>query len=264
MTSDKLLKDILQNQLNLDCTTLSITRKSQDGSVSSFCGPGFISQNIEGGLKFKIYCKGVLDPKVYLSQMNNFTSGKLIEENQLYKLEATDMHGHQIEAHSIIPRFNGGAEIEGYTVSGDCSKIFGTSDRSVTGKGTLIKIYYKNKFKISSNTTNQTEITIGKEKRGRKFELSGAQFDTEGFDFEILSEDDCTILVIFTEKTIDPVVIAQRANEALHFVLAQNEQMVALAIDHEQSKYFISKGQGINLRLQAELSLANNSLSFWI
>lgn len=259
MNSDDFLKSILQTNLILDCHTITITKKTSDNETTTFSGPGYISQNENGKLFFKIYCNTPLDPRTYFSQMNQFTSGKLIDDQHYYDLEAKDINGNKLSANSIIPQFSGGVDIEGCTVFGEFSKLFGVNDNVVKARGTLITIYYRDKFKIPSNIVRKTETTVGKESRGGKSEYSVAQFDTGEFDFEIFSEEDCTMLVIYTKNDLEPTTIIQRANEALHFATSLNYPITAVNIRKSKINEFIIFEQQmdvINPRLFPPISIS--------
>lgn len=239
MKKDDFLNNLLENKLFLDCTSIKLTNKDVNGNLTCYSGPGYISQEQDGTLSFKIYCKGKLDPRIFFSRINQVTLGKLIEEHHYYNLEANSIDGQSITTHSIIPNFHGGAEIEGFTITGICSKIYGHIETSTVFPKTLIKIYYKGKYKTPSNTIRKTETTIGKEKRGEKVERSVTQFEIDNYDFEILTEEDCTIMVIITEEEVDPLVISQRANEGFQFVTANNQHMAAISIARKNQEEFI-------------------------
>lgn len=259
MITDDFLKCILKTNLVLDCHIITITKNTSANEKTTFSGPGYISQNINGKLFFKIYCNTSLDPQIYFSQINQFTPGKLIDDQQYYDLEAKGINGSKLSANSIIPQFSGGVGIEGFTVFGEFSKLFGVNHNEISARGTLVTIYYRDKFKIPSNVARNTETTVGKESRGGKSEYSVAQFDTDGFDFEIFSEEDCTILVIYTKNDINPNTIIQRANEALHFATSLNYPITAVNINKSCINEFIIFEQQlevINPRLFPPISIS--------
>ena len=232
------LKMIIENNLSIDCTSIKI---SKNIGTEAFIheGPGVVCQEKDGSISFKIFCSGKLDPKVFFSQLNRFQPGKLIEDNEYFILKADALNGDLIEANSIIPHFNGGIDIDGYTVSGNCSKIFTYKDINSSSTKSTLFIYYNGQYKLPSNITRKTTTVIGDEIRGEKIGHCGSQFNVGIFDFEFIVEEDCTVVIVQFDSDDDPFVIAQRANESFQFITANNQHPFAIKFQQGGRETFV-------------------------
>jgi hypothetical protein len=227
MKAEEALKLIMDRRFVLDCPQIVLSPHKPTSSRKGYRGPGFITQNEDGNLTFKI-CSIEGSPIDDLERFFSVKPGEILDEEHYYSLLATDINGRQWEARWIDPNPNYGPA--GCFVHGIIKELHHEENLPESGEGYFSEIYFPGEIRIPCNTTSEVEKVIDGEKRSWFGNMNIAKFGACGFEFELEQEKGWLAVRVKSESRKITSISIIRFSEALQFILARSLSWAVLEI----------------------------------
>jgi hypothetical protein len=217
---DELIEALRNGVLHLDCNDICVTQRTTE-KPQVFRGPGFIRQEPDGKLSFKIYPKES-DQKVRHWAGSSSAAGVLVPDNNYYTFQATDFHGRTWTCNRVWPDIS-----ESYlgkepvrVIDGDLYAIVSEKEGRARSYLTL---HYFGEHKIPCNAGTDIETRIAGRQPLRSGHLNLANFRSDGREFLLAVEPGQLVVERLADSL--PQNFEQRVTEALQFVLAKPLRM---------------------------------------
>ncbi len=211
---EQLFDDLCEQRFHLDFSRIELQR-FRDGN--QFIGPGYIRQKVPRDFEIKIYAKGRVDISEFFKEFQSVKPGVFYEENDLYRLSATDIYGRRWTAEGIVnPEPSGLAHGDGYIVVATCNEL-ALTERSSKQNSTSLSLRSLAPIRFPYNVHTEETTRIGQqERRGRR--LNVAQFTSNGFDFLFKDDQGLSVWAVFKGQSL-PARATERITEAVAFTL---------------------------------------------
>ena len=211
---EQLFDDLCEQRFHLDSSRIELQR-SRDGN--QFIGPGYIRQKATRDFEIKIYAKGRVDISKLFKEFQSVKSGVFYEENDHYRLSATDVYGKRWTAEGIVnPGTSGHFSGDGHFVGATCNELALTEESSKQNSSSLwLRSLAPIRFPYNMHTEETTRI--GQQERRRRC-LNVAQFTSNGFDFLFKDDQGLSVWAVFKGQSL-PARATERITEAIAFTL---------------------------------------------
>lgn len=97
---DESIRELLEHKHSIDFIRIKLIQNIPN-KPRVYSGPGSISQDLDGSLNLKMYCKYKYAHKELSTIFNNITPGKILGKEYYYSLSASDMYGNKWTAKNI-------------------------------------------------------------------------------------------------------------------------------------------------------------------
>jgi hypothetical protein len=160
MQAEEALKLMMDKKFVLDCPQMLLSPQLSTSSKKSYSGAGFVSQNPEGGLVFKIYCNDGVISHLFedIEDFNSIKSGEILGEEHFYSLLATDINGREWKSQWIDPDTHFGSK--GSVIKGKIKELFYTDQLYNPTEGYSAEIYFPGDIDIPCNRTSKVEKIV--------------------------------------------------------------------------------------------------------
>ncbi len=239
MQAEEALKLMMDKKFVLDCPQMLLSPQLSTSSKKSYSGAGFVSQNPEGGLVFKIYCNDHVISHLFedIEYFNALKSGEILGEEHYYSLLATDINGRQWESQRIDPDTHFGPI--GSVIKGKIKELFYTYQLKNPAGGYFAEIYFPGDIDIPCNKTSEVEKIVDGKKRASSGKWNIAKFDACGFDFELEKDKDWLIFCVKSKSIEINSASIMRFNEALQFIFGCSLSWPTLELSNGQDRKII-------------------------
>ena len=219
--SDEEIEDLSHGLWMMDCSHIQLKPRNSDASI--FSGPGSISQDKEGQLRYKFYAPQPGDGED-LWRDNYGEPGEIIPESAYYDLTAVDAKGREWHAERILRGSmsigtDGAPVFSGWLKSIACE---GELPEKVSVKGSTLSFTVFDQVEIPSNTITSERRRVSGWSHSRHEDLAAWSFKAAGFEF-LLSNDRKDRLQIKAIARQDELAtyFGERVLETLFFVLGR-------------------------------------------
>ena len=121
--TNKLIKHYRDKALSLDFKEIKLTQLG-DGNSKTFEGPGYIEQNQDGALNYKLFHNSGIGIKDFFDRFKGIKAGELIPEDHYYSFEGTDIYNREWTSERVDIDYH---SAEGFTVVQEKIKKIKTS-----------------------------------------------------------------------------------------------------------------------------------------
>ena len=232
--SNSEISDLGNLSWKVECHTMVLERKSL--SPEKFFGPGMIYQAENGTLHFKLY---VIREKRQPKMSQRLKAGQLIPDSAYFDLSATDSNGRTWKSKRIFLSRD-------YFIFGDTTvidhQLFEISctrrvpKKNITFKNDALSIWVFEDFEIPCNELTVKRTSIARKQAGYSGKLNAWKFRTLGINFLLVKHDEKYLTVRASTKLGNyPLLLEERALEALQFILGKPIPWTALKIQKKQT-----------------------------
>ncbi len=212
------LGDLQKGIYQLDCPRMTLQNRLNSDCV--FIGAGYVRQNHERKLEFKLYCQFVKENHKFLFFGKSAKSGELVPENEYYILKCIDGFNREWISYWVNPSFDVGV---GVVFSGDLRELVHIKDRErpmLKQDYLILRIFGEIKVPFNHQTESISKIA---DKEFKTINWNIARFSSSNYNFTISLKDGWTLIKIEGNPGVSfPKNIELRAIEALEFVLAHS------------------------------------------
>lgn len=239
MQAEEALKLVMDKKFILDCPQMLLSPQLSTSSKKNYSGPGYVSQNPDGGLVFKIYCNEGAISHLFeeIERFNSIKSGEILGEEHFYSLLATDITGRQWKSKWIDPDPCFGSS--GSIIKGKVKELFYTYQLEYQEGGYFADIYFPGDIDIPCNRASEVEKIVDGKKRAFSGKWNIAKFDACGFDFELEKEKDWLNFCANSKSQEINSASIMRFNEALQFILGCSLSWLTLELSDGQDRKVI-------------------------
>ncbi len=217
----ELIDTLKNNTLHLDCSAMELTQEGT-GTPETLKGPGYIGQESDGRLFFKLFSSEAGSPYDSCNPFEQLIPGQMIPPTEYYSLRATDNYQRSWTAQRIrLDIRNGHMEDGRHAVigSGGLRDIEYIDKHAGAGGGQELRISFFEKVDLPYNQNTFTEKRVAGKLVSQSFCRNVAQFRAAGFACDVTMEDGVTTFVISTDERLPPRMEV-RVVEAFQFILA--------------------------------------------
>jgi hypothetical protein len=220
--TNKLIKKYREKALSLDFKEIKLTQLG-DGNTKKFEGPGYIEQNQDGTLTYKLFHNSGIGLKEFFGRFNRIKAGELIPEDHYYSFEGTDIYDREWTSERIDLDYH---TSKGFTVFQEkLLKIkTATSLPSFEGKersGEFHQVWIPKKIKLPSNLSSSIQHFVGEDEMKSSFSHSAAEYENDFLKILLFHDDDWLIIQIKIDKDDFHPFIFERVLSSLQYILAE-------------------------------------------
>jgi hypothetical protein len=136
---DKFIDDFRAGKFHVDAVDMELTQNRSDEPFH-FKGKGFVEQDDDGALRFKIYVTETdVDKFAHLSSKFNVTAGKLFDNGEYYTLTLVASDGERWTTPDILPNANWPADAQPI-LSGSLQRIHHVHD--TRSPDSVMRVYF--------------------------------------------------------------------------------------------------------------------------
>ncbi|MFO8163161.1 MAG: hypothetical protein R6T98_01345 [Desulfatiglandales bacterium] len=220
--TDKLIKQYREKALSLDFKKIKLAQLG-DGKNQTFEGPGYIEQNRDGALTYKLFHNSGISLKEDVGRYIRIKRGELIPEDYYFSFEGTDIYDRKWISERIDIDYH---TSEGFTVVHEKLRKIKTTTTlpSIEGKersGEFHEVLIPKKIKLPSNLSTSIQHFVGEDEMKSSISHSAAKYDNPFLKLLLFHDDDWLVIQIkVVEDNFHPYLF-QRVLGALQYILAE-------------------------------------------
>ena len=236
--SKDLIKALHQNKLELDCTTMILKRQSEDTSTVH-SGPGFIRQDENGRLFFRLFSDQVSQDSAHPFPTSFPGPGVIVPDDAFYTLVATDSNCKTWESKRILPYVRVLPKNRPIIVTGDLGRITNTDFLPFSNANTIINLTFYDDFEFPTNRTTHTESRIDGVHEGGGSSVDAAKFSLDEHRVTIKRQDQSVQIHVECAGEQDPYHFENKFIESAEFAFAQIFNRASLETSHGNKKILV-------------------------
>jgi len=218
----KLIEKYREKALSLDFKVIKLTQLG-DGNHKNYEGPGYIEQNQDGTLTYKLFHNSGIGLKEFFGRYSNIKAGELIPEDHYFSFEGIDIYDRYWTSERIDIDYH---TSEGFTVVQEKLQRIKTVTTlpAFEGKersGEFHQAWIPKKIKLPSNLSTSTQQFIGEDEMKSSFSHSAAKYENDLLKILLFHDDDWLIIQIKVEKNDFHPFIYERVLGALQYIMAE-------------------------------------------
>jgi len=208
-----------QGDFEIHCLQMKLERGSAGGRL--FIGPGVIRQGSDGRLHFTLYAKEGLSFSEFVRDVSgpgNVEAGRIIPDEEYYRLSATDTAGREWICEQVLPSTN--TSHGGTICNGELAEITNATEPPVPVTKEHLFLDVFEDLSIPFNTRTVISKTVA----GRELtstSLNTLKFETDCFDLLLEKETGSLQIAVGAKNTQFVDHFEMRVMEALQFALAR-------------------------------------------
>ncbi len=201
----------------LDCPQMEL-RKNAINDQHAYVGPGYIRYRPERQFDFKLYSDET--PRLRTESFSRHSNaGKIIPDEELYQLVATDLKGRKWKSKNIFPDTREEGQNTG-VILGSLHEIQHTSNSSLYANRDVLQMKFFQTLEIPYNTMSESSSSIPGWEQTQSKTMNVAQFQSCGYAFVITYDNNVVTLEAQSQTNKLVSNLDKRSVEALQFVLA--------------------------------------------
>ena len=211
---DETIDAFRRGVLDIDCKRMVLAQHKEGGE--RYEGPGYIHQDRDGSLLFKIYAtEKNAKPFRHLDSMLRVRAGMLQPNESLYELDVVGYDGTHWTASRINPSLHRDATDASLLVNGQVQSI--TANLNIPQSHHYLRLHFFEEYSVPLLQMSETE------RYGNRYHvLDRAEFETCSAKFQIRQhESSRDTIVELTAETVFPVAFDLRIQEALQYLTAK-------------------------------------------
>jgi hypothetical protein len=263
---DEILEAARRGDLFLDCHEMEL-KQNCDEFPGLVRGPGYIKQNEEGRLEFKIYVQEHENTDRLEGQFGAFgpKPGELFQHQHHYTLTAVDSWANRWTAGRIIPNLSRAYHSDPTypVVTGTIFEMEASHEEDWSPRDHYLDLAIYEKVEVPFNiVTSYYEAVSGGSPERRRGSADRSVFHAAGCDFVVKAEQDVLLISVESPEPI-PAGFETRIIEGLLFVLgkplAWNESKRRQGrIEHVRLRSRLPKGNPV--RMKAPIAVYQDAL----
>lgn len=236
MSVSQNLTDYKNGDLHIDFYELTIRQNKSTDEAILYQGKGYIEQAVSGEIIFKLYANYVKNTDfindVFIKDI--ISPGKFYKEENYYTLTGVDTNGITWKSDRILPGYYWNDAYEAPIVHGSLDEVT------------------RNKSGLKKHIIRMSFLDMPES----KFFKKDASFECSYYSFNILSENDSSIIVSIElgDECVSPITM--RVEEALCFLFARPVRPQIIFHDGKIT-FFSGQKKSNNLRLFTPVSLSS-------
>jgi len=220
--TDKLIKQYREKALSLDFKKIKLTQLG-DGNRKKFEGPGYVEQNQDGTLNYKLFHNAEIGLNEFFGRISRIKVGELIPDDHYYSFEGTDIYDREWTSERIKLDYH---TSKGFTVFQEkLQKIKTTTTLpSFEGKeysGEFHQVRIPKKIKLPSNLSSSIQHFVGEDEMKSSFSHSAAEYENDFLKILLYHDDDCLNIQIKVDEDDYHQFILERVLSSLQYILAE-------------------------------------------
>jgi hypothetical protein len=220
--TNKLIKKYRKKALSLDFREIKLTQLGDENS-KKFEGPGYIWQNQDGSLNYKLFHNSGIDIKEFFSRFNDIKAGELIPVDHYYSFEGTDIYGRKWTSERIDIDYHNSGD---FTVVQEKIKKINTSTTLTFPKGKerngeFHQVWIPKKIKLPSNLSTSIKHFVGDDELKSSFSHSAAEYENKFLKILLFHDKDWLRIQIKVDKDGYHPFLFERVLSALQYILAE-------------------------------------------
>lgn len=231
--TESIIERFKNNYLNIDCKKMVLKKRRKNNEY--FSGKGYICQEKNGCLTFKIYVtESNIKPLSNIDELSGGVSGKLLQSDDLYDLEAVDVEGIQWSIKEVFP-------LPSWDITDptDITVIVTGGIHAMTGRLNIhcdspyLRLHFFGEYKVPLNRMSAIES------RGNKqYVRDHAEFEACGAQFEInqIPNSGETIIKIMSPTEL-PESFDLRVQESFQYITAKPAFWQAMVESRQNELY---------------------------
>lgn len=219
---DKLIQKYRERVFSLDFKEIKLTQLGVENR-KTFVGPGYLEQNQDGTLNYKLFNNSGIGISELLGRFNGLKAGELIPIDYYYSFEGTDIYDRKWTSERINIDFHNSGN---FTVVQEKIKKISTSLTLPSPKekeyyGEFHQVWIPKKVKLPSNLSTSIKHFIGEDEMKSSFSHSAAEYENEFTSVLLFHDDDWLIIQIKVKEYDFHPFIFERVLSALQYILAE-------------------------------------------
>lgn len=218
--SEDEIEDLRHGRWSIDCSRLELQQRGKKSPIYS--GPGFLRQDEDRRLVYKIYAAGPFEPRDFWSDPTE-PAGILLSEDAYYDLVAVDSKGREWRSERILPGMTAWGSSKELVVEGsvDSTSCQGQLPEEIkTGGCTLTSVVFDS-ARIPTNALTSEHRHIAGWSRSRSDSLDAWRFRAAGLAFLLHNKGSRLDINVTATGACVPVFLEDRVLAALFFVLGR-------------------------------------------
>jgi hypothetical protein len=218
---EEMVGALQQGKWEIDCVEMALAQNDIEQPMS-FSGPGYLRQDEDGMVTFKVYPTAV-EKYNHWTEFGRFgTPGKLIEPSRYYNLKAKDRYGQDWKVVRTLAEVGGSFLEDGptYVVDGRAAEIASTRATNYPADYQRLVMYFFSEAKVPCNVPTETMTVIGGQKHRESSSLNVASVATRFGTFRISKRTGLVVVEVESGFPFPPH-FEVRIVEALGLALAK-------------------------------------------
>lgn len=202
----------ISNTFEIDCIEITLTQKVDNDPIV-YVGPGSITQNENGVLELKLYCK-INDIKKEMSHMfKHHTPGKIISDDNYFNLKAIDMSGVEWTSDNIWVTADVSFPASGQVIKANLREIESVEEGSKKADQNYLFVVLPGKFEIPCN--EKVYLPNG------GWRLSRSVFATKNLELDLNKCENYLIINVNSKPEFLNTDVSIKILEALNIILGK-------------------------------------------
>ena len=244
---------LINGEFILDCPDMDLYRVQPENSPV-YKGSGYIKQNSNGSLEFKLFSQEEFDYKNVLSEMlsNKPESGEIIPDPSYYVLKAIDLENREWTSKRIyLPDRNFSKCGKGIVIFGEFSTIYQEKSFLDRIEKPAIRIQILDDVSFPASSPTEYSILHGEQEVFKSIMRNAAEFESGDKKFFLLKHQDLINISVICQEGNFPNYFDTRVIEAIQFITSKRiKKTISETRENEKSKLRIQliKGTSSNNR----------------
>src|SRR5690625_892194 len=220
--TDNLIKKYREKALSIDFKEIKLTQLG-DESRKKFEGPGYVEQNQDGTLTYKLFHNAEIGLKEFFGRISRIKVGELIPDDHYYSFEGIDIYDREWTSERIKLDYH---TSKGFTVFQEKLQIIKTTATLPSFKrkeysGEFHQVWIPKKIKLPSNLSSSIQYFVGEDEMRSSFSHSAAEYENDILKILLYHDDDWLIVQIKVDEDDYHPFIFERTLSALQYILAE-------------------------------------------
>ncbi len=215
MNYEKVIDQFRTGDLEIDCRSMTLTQRVTGGEV--YKGKGYIRQDEDGALQFKLYVVSTEDVKPFESFNRRLSVplGKLHPEDVMYDLVAIAHDGTRWTSEKLLPAFSWDMKDVEAIAHGQCLSILSATS-PIEKFPPFLQLHFFEEIDLPYSKASETE-----EFGERYFVTDKAEFEGFGCKWKVRKRDHRTVVEADSTGEALAPHFELRIQEAIQFVAAK-------------------------------------------
>ena len=223
MQHEAVIRDFHNGNLELDCSSM-VLENTASGRPRVLRGQGYIRQDTDSGLIFRIYCDETARTRDFPSGRPENRAGRVLPREEYYRLTATDRNERLWKSDYVSPDVHY-SQANRVMVSGQLGDGLVWTDDNAFGGGSIVdaalRITFWEQFEFPENKSTEVYEKIDGDARLTSFHWNAALFSSGAIEFLLKNAERVLSLTAKARSGSFPPHVEKRIVEAMQFAFAK-------------------------------------------